>query len=151
MTAIVYDTTITKTLKDVSFDSLPLSVLKELFEDGRIFSHFMERIIARDYDLTHVSGCKGHDLVDSSDSEIKYEQKSFTKSSGCDFTPSNMKGAGRRFNEAVFHEKAKKLIYVVCSNVHFPEIKIRFIKGVDVIALYPKGKITLKGHDAFFS
>jgi hypothetical protein len=150
MAAIVYDTTITKTLKDVSFDSLPLSVLKELFEDGRIFSHFMERIIARDYDLTHVSGCKGHDLVDSSDSEIKYEQKSFTKN-GCNLTPSNMIGVGRHFDSEVFHEKAKKLIYVVCSNVHFPEIKIRFIKGVDVIALYPKGKITLKGHDAFFS
>ena len=144
--AIIYNTTITKTLKDVSFDTLPLSVLKDLFEDGRIFSHFMERVLAQDYDLTHISGCKGHDLEGA---DIKYEHKTFTKN-GCKFMPSNMIGVGRTFDAATFHEKAKQLTYVICSNVRFPEIKIRFMKGTDLISLYPKGEIKSKDHDAFF-
>jgi hypothetical protein len=39
---------------------------------------------------------------------------------------------------------------VICSNVCFPEIKIRFMKGTDLISLYPKGEIKSKDHDAFF-
>jgi hypothetical protein len=150
MAAIVFNTTIERKIENVSFDTLPVEVLHELFKDGRIFSHFMERILAKDYGLTHVPGCKGHDIVDPVNPDIKYEQKSFT-ANGCKFMPSNMIGQGRHFDKEVFDEKSKHLIYVIVSNLHFPTLKIRFIKGPELAAKYPNGEIKLKDHDNFFT
>jgi len=150
MATIVFNTTIERKIENVSFDTLPVEVLHELFKDGRIFSHFMERILAKDYGLTHVPGCKGHDIVDPVNPDIKYEQKSFT-ANGCKFMPSNMIGQGRHFDKEVFDEKSKHLIYVIVSNLHFPTLKIRFIKGPELAAKYPNGEIKLKDHDNFFT
>jgi hypothetical protein len=54
------------------------------------------------------------------------------------------------FDKAVFHEKARALNYIIVSNVAFPELKIRFVKGQDLITQYPNGVINLKDHDKFF-
>jgi len=148
--SIRFNHTTTKTIANVAFGDLPQEVLRELFGDGRIFSHFMERVLAQDYGLTHVTGCQGHDLVDPADPNIKYEQKTFTRN-GCKFMPSNMIGQGRHFDQAVFDEKVKGLIYVIVSNIHFPELKIRFVKGTELAAMYPKGEIKLGDHDKFFN
>jgi hypothetical protein len=150
MATIVFNTTIERKIENVSFDTLPVEVLHELFKDGRIFSHFMERILAKDYGLTHVPGCKGHDIVDPVNPDIKYEQKSFT-GNGCKFMPSNMIGQGRHFDKEVFDEKSKHLIYIIVSNLHFPTLKIRFVKGPELAAKYPNGEIKLKDHDNFFT
>jgi hypothetical protein len=147
--SIVFNETKSRTIEHIEFDSLPQDVLKTIFQDGRIFSHFIERVLARDYNLTHITGCKGHDLVEPSNPEIKYEQKTFT-SNGCKFMPSNMIGQGRAFDPIVFKEKAEKLNYVIVSNVKFPEIHIRFVKGVDLVSLYPNGEIKTKDHNKFF-
>jgi hypothetical protein len=109
----------------------------------------MERILAQDYDLIYIPKCKGHDLIDPADSTIKYDQKTFTEN-GCTFMPSNMIGQGRHFDQAVFEEKARGLNYVIVSNIKFPEIKVRFVKGVELAAQYPRGEIKRKDHDAFF-
>jgi len=69
---------------------------------------------------------------------------------GCSFTPSNMKGQGRKFDQTIFEEKTKKLIFVIVSNVNFPEIKIKFVRGVDLLVDYPNGKIHFKDFDKFF-
>ena len=150
MAEIIFNKTIEREIKNVSFDTLPLEVLTDLFKDGRIFSHFIERILAEDYGLKHVTGCKGYDIVDPSNSDIKYEQKTFT-GNGCKFMPSNMIGQGRHFNKEVFDEKSKNLIYVIVSNVKFPSLKIRFVKGPELAAKYPNGEIKLKDHDTFFT
>jgi hypothetical protein len=147
--SIPFDQTIVKRIENVAFGDLGPDVLKNIFGDGRIFSHFIERVLAQDYGLTHVTGCKGHDIVDPSNPEIKYEQKTFTQN-GCKFMPSNMIGQGRQFDKTVFHEKARALNYIIVSNVAFPELKIRFVKGVDLISRYPNGVISMKQHDIFF-
>ena len=149
MQTIVFNKTFTSTIQNTAFGNLSQEVLKELFGDGRIFSHFMERMLAQEYGLTHVTGCKGHDLVDSKNPEIKYEQKTFT-ARGCKFMPSNMIGQGRHFDKAVFDEKSKGLNYIIVSNTRFPEIRVRFIKGADLAAAYPMGEIKTKDHDTFF-
>lgn len=146
---IIFNETKTKIIEHIEFDTLPQDVLKAIFLDGRIFSHFIERVLARDYNLTHITGCKGHDLVDSSNPEIKYEQKTFT-SNGCKFMPSNMIGQGRHFDSVTFKEKAEKLNYVIVSNIKFPQIHIRFVKGSDLVSLYPNGEIKFKDHIKFF-
>ena len=65
--------------------------------------------------------------------------------------PSNMIGEGRKFDKEIFEEKAKKLIYIIVSNINFPEIKIKFVRGIDLIVDYPDGKIPSKDFVKFFN
>lgn len=148
---IEFNKTISRTITEFGFDNLPKEILIPLYRDGRISSHFMEHIIARDSKLTHVGGCKDHDLVDGSDCnvKVKYDEKTFTNN-GCLITSSSMKGKGRKFDKAVFHEKSKDLNYVIVSVVRFPEIHTRFVKGSELVTAYPNGNIPLKDHDKFF-
>ena len=148
---IEYNKTITHNIDiDNCFGNLPKSDCIELFKDGRVFSHFIERWLAINYPLNHIKGCKKYDHTDVSDENIKYDQKTFT-SGGCKFMPSNMIGEGRKFNKELFEEKAKKLIYIIVSNIDFPEIKIKFVRGIDLIIDYPKGVIPLKDFVKFFN
>lgn len=62
-----------------------------------------------------------------------------------------MIGEGRKFDKKIFEEKAKKLIYIIISNVDFPEIKIKFVKGIDLIVDYPDGKIPSQDFIKFFN
>ena len=149
MQPIVFNKTFTSTIQGIAFGNLSQEILNEIFKDGRAFAHFIEPLLAQDYGLTHIKGCKGYDLVDPQNPEIKYEQKTFTRNE-CSFTPSNMKGQGRHFDKTVFDEKSKGLIYVIVSNKNFPEIKVRFVKGPELVAMYPNGKIPDKDHDKFF-
>ena len=137
-------------IENVSFGDLPSEVVNELFKDGRPFSHFIEKWIEKNYPLKHISGCKKYDFIDIDNPETKYDEKTFTKG-GCKYCPSNMLGQGRVFNQTEFEEKSKKLIFCIVSNINFPEIKIKFMKGEDLIKIYPKGSISLKDHDKFFN
>jgi hypothetical protein len=150
VSSILFNTTFTYTIQDYSFGNLPREICIDAWKDGRPFSHFIEPWLAQNYPaLKHIKGCKGHDLVDNTDESIKYEQKTFTKK-GCSFTPSNMKGQGRKFDQTIFEEKTKKLIFVIVSNVNFPEIKIKFVRGTNLLIDYPDGKIHFKDFDKFF-
>ena len=150
VTNITYNTTYTHIIEDFSFGNVPKSIIMDTYKDGRPFSHFIEPWLAINYPLYHIKGCKKYDHVDINDENIKYDQKTFTKL-GCKFMPSNMIGDGRSFNKEIFEEKAKQLIYIIVSNINFPEIKIRFVKGIDIIVDYPDGKIPLKDFDKFFN
>jgi hypothetical protein len=149
--SIQLNVTFNHTIEGVSFDILPKEILIDMFKDGRLFSHVIEQWLAQKYRLLkHIKGCQCHDLVNIADENIKYEQKTFTKH-GCSFTPSNMKGEGRKFNQTIFEEKTKKLIFIIVSTIDFPNIKIKFICGNDLILSYPKGKIPFKDFDKFFN
>jgi hypothetical protein len=147
---IKYNTTFTHTLEKFSFGNIPESIIIETYKDGRAFSHFIEPWLAVNYPLLHIKGCKKHDHTDVNDENVKYDQKTFTKR-GCKFMPSNMIGEGRTFNKEIFEEKAKKLIYIIVSNIYFPEIKIKFVRGVELIVDYPDGKIPSKDLIKFFN
>ena len=147
---IIYNTTFTHIIDNFSFGNLPQSEIINIFTDGRPFSHFIESWLAINYPLIHIKGCKKYDHTDINDENIKYDQKTFT-ARGCKFMPSNMIGEGRKFDKEKFEEKAKKLIYIIVSNVNFPEIKIKFVKGIDLIINYPKGEISLKDFNKFFN
>jgi hypothetical protein len=148
-TPIEFNKTVSRTYTEFAFDGLSREELIRLYRDGRISSHFMEVIIGRDSRLTHVGGCKDHDLVDPSNSKIKYEQKTFT-SKGCKLMPSSMIGTKRKFDKKIFDEKVKDLNYVIVSVLRFPEVHTRFVKGSELATLYPNGVISVKKHDSFF-
>lgn len=137
-------------IEEYKFGNIPHVLMKEIFKDGRPFSHFIELWLSINYQLIHVKGCKDHDFVDFNDKNIKYDQKTFTKL-GCKFMPSNMIGEGRKFNKEIFEEKANKLIYIIVSNINFPEIKIKFVRGNDLLIDYPDGKIPSKDFEKFFN
>ena len=149
-TSIKLNETTVHVIEDFSFGNLPKSAIIEIYKDGRAFSHFIEPWLAENYPLNHVKGCKKYDHTDLNDANVKYDQKTFT-ARGCKFMPSNMIGEGRSFNKEVFEEKAKELIYIIVSNVNFPEIKIKFVKGVDLIVDYPTGAIPSKDFVKFFN
>ena len=149
MTSVVLNKTDTHIINNYGFDDLPLDSVKEIFKDGRIFSHFIENWIQNKYPLLHVPGCKGHDFTDANNADIIYDEKTFTKG-GCRFMPSSMIGTGRTFNQIEFNEKAANMVYCIVSNINFPEIKIIFIDGPELIKKYPKGTIPFKDHDHLF-
>jgi hypothetical protein len=136
-------------ISNYAFGNLSDGECAELFKDGRVFSHFIEKWISKNYPLTHVPGCKDHDFTDNKDPTIIYDEKTFTKN-GCNYCPSNMLGQGRVFDNEVFEEKSKKMIFCIVSNINFPEIQIRFISGVELLSKYPKGKIPLSKLIKFF-
>jgi hypothetical protein len=148
--SIELNKTFTHTIEEFSFGNLSKETIIEIFKDGRAFSHFIEPWLASHYPLKHIKGCKKYDFEDINNSQILYDEKTFT-SGGCKFYPSNMIGEGRTFNQEIFEEKAKKLIYIIVSNVNFPEIKIKFVKGSDLILQYPKGEIKLNNMVEFFN
>jgi len=126
-----------------------LETCVEIYKDGRTFSHFIERWIAVNYPLDFVSGCKKYDFTDRKHSDILYDEKTFTKY-GLKFCPSNMLGQGRKFDKERFMEHCKGLIFCVVSNLEFPNIKIRFVKGEDLSREYPTGIVPLNKIDKFF-
>jgi hypothetical protein len=137
-------------LSNCGFDCLSPEILQQIFKDGRAFSHFIEPWLAEKYPLNHVTGCKKYDHTSKSDESILYDQKTFT-ARGCNIKPSNMIGEGRKFNAEIFKEKASKLIYIVVSNINFPEIKVKFVRGTELLLKYPGGKIPLKHFEEFFN
>ena len=148
--SIKLNTTIIYSLKKYNFDDLTDEDCIEIYKDGRVFSHFIEKWLSKMFPLKHITGCKSYDFVDKNYSQTLYDQKTFTKN-GCYFCPSNMLGQGRVFDQKVFEEKTKKLIFCIVSNINFPEIKIKFVRGTDLLKEYPKGKIKLQDHIKFFN
>jgi hypothetical protein len=150
LNCIEYGKTYVHVIEGFGFGNLSASTIIDIYKDGRPFSHFIEPWLAINYPLIHVKGCKKYDHTDINNENVKYDQKTFTLG-GCKFMPSNMIGEGRTFNKEIFEEKAKKLIYIIVSNINFPEIKIKFVRGIDLIIEYPKGIIPLKDFDKFFN
>jgi hypothetical protein len=147
---ITFNITYIFKLAEFSFGNLPSPMIIEIFKDGRPFSHFIEKWLSLNFDLIHIGGCKAYDFVDENDENIKYDQKTFTVR-GCKFMPSNMIGEGRKFDKEIFETKAQNLNYIIVSNVNFPEIKIKFVKGTDLISTYPNGVIPSKDFIKFFN
>tara|TARA_Y100000816_G_scaffold287491_1_gene270305 strand:- start:3161 stop:3631 length:471 start_codon:yes stop_codon:yes gene_type:complete len=142
--------TFNHTIENYTFGNLPHETCIEILKDGRSFSHFIEPWLAHNYPLIHVPGCKAYDFKDKIHPEILYDEKTFTRR-GCKFCPSNMLGQGRTFDQERFEEHCKKLIFCIVSNVDFPNIKIKFVRGEDLRRDYPRGEIPLKKFVEFFN
>ena len=124
---IKYNTTFSHKIEIFGFGNLEQSALINIYKDGRPFSHFIEPWLAINYPLKHVTGCKYYDHTDINDENVKYDQKTFTKSGGCKFMTSNMIGEGRTFNKEIFEEKAKKLI----SLIEYPPISSAWLGSIE--------------------
>ena len=134
-------------VNDISFGDLSQSELSEMFKDGRLASHFLERQLTKWYHYLTFVDKKGYDHVDTMSN--KYDQKCFTKG-GLGFAPSHMGGKGRVFVQEEAHEHAKDITYICCDILDFPTVRVKFARGKDLIKQYPKCKIPFKDRKEFF-
>lgn len=125
----------------VKFWKLPQQKVFELFRDGRTASRFLEESIPYLFaEFVYVDG-KGYDwlrkMVD------KVEGKCVTKN-GCNFAPSAMVGSGRKVkpDEVKQHIEECNLDYILMDIVEFPTVRMRLVKGSDLIATHPACTIT---------
>ena len=144
-----FNKTITREIQDYSFGGLPKEVLHKIFKNGRVFAQVIEHYISHNFDnLEWVPGNRPWDFTDANGG--KYDEKTFTKT-GCRLMQSRMIGAGRVFNLTEFHEHAAQLNYIIVDNIDFPNIKIKCVKGSDLIQNYPRGKIPFCDREQFFT
>ena len=124
------------------------STVLELFKDGRIASPFLERLVELWFDNLKFVDKKGYDHI-CLQSGQKYDLKCFTKR-GMSFALSQMLGAGRKVDKDVLKEHAETMIYICCDINDFPNIRIRFADGKELIQKYPNGKIPFSHREKFF-
>ena len=133
----------------VTFGNLPASVCEEVLKDGRLASHFLERQLEVWFpDLTFVNA-RGYDHIRKG-SDILYDQKCFTKTSGLKFAPSKMLGGGRKIDIKEAHAHANTIDYIACDIVDFPKVVVRFVKGSDLVKKYPSCLVKVKQRAEFF-
>lgn len=138
----------TFTVENISFGDLSKEELANMFTDGRLASHFLERQLTKWYPYLSFVDKKGYDHVDTMSN--KYDQKCFTKG-GLGFAPSHMGGKGRVFVQEEAHEHAKDITYICCDVVDFPTVRVKFARGKDLIKDFPKCRIPFTKREEFFS
>jgi hypothetical protein len=149
MTQIELNKTYHFTIKNYSFGDLSTEAMNEICQDGRVASHLLEPQLVHWFpELIHIKGCKDHDHIGASGQ--KYDAKNFTKN-GMQFKPSNQIGTGRQFNYTAMAEKAEDMIYIACDIVDFPEVRVIFKKGRDLVEQYPKGEVPKSKRGVLFS
>ena len=125
----------------VKFWKLPQEEVFELFRDGRTASRFLERMVSRLFaDFKYVDE-KGYDWLRKMIEKV--EGKCVTKN-GCKFAPSAMVGSGRKIipEEVKEHIEDNNLDYILMDIVEFPLVRMRFVKGSDLIATHPNCDIS---------
>jgi len=142
------DKTYTTIIKPFNVGILNEEESMEIFKDGRVNSHYLERIIAKIHGLEWIGGNKNYDMYDNKNNK-KIDAKGW-KEGSCNFMLSSILGSGRRFNFEKFLQHANELLYVICDISQLPKIRYKFIDGKILSERYPKGKIPNKCKKDFF-
>ena len=142
------DKTYTTIIKPFNVGILNEEESMEIFKDGRVNSHYLERIIAKIHGLEWIGGNKPYDLYDNKNNK-KIDLKGW-KGRSCNFMQSSMLGTGRYFDSKKFLQHANELIYVICDTSQLPKIRYKFVDGAILSERYPKGKIPNKDREDFF-
>ncbi len=136
-------------ISNAAFGTLSTKTLCDLFKDGRVVSHFLEKQLEVWFPNLLFEDGKGYDHR-CMETDVLYDAKCFTKS-GANFSPSVMLGAGRKVNEEKLHKHATDMNYIICDVCSFPKVNIIFKRGKDLLQDYPKGKISFKDREKIFA
>lgn len=124
----------------ITIGTLSADVVAKLGKDGRFLSHALEYQLADWFPLIRVDQTH-YDLVDKATQTIKYEAKCFTNN-GAKLLPSKMQGSKREVDYPAFMDIALNTIYIVLDITAFPEIRVVFIEGQEVLKRFSNAKIT---------
>lgn len=148
---IDYDTIYIFDFSDrVTFGDLDRQTVYELFQDGRVASKFLEHYVPLWFPELKFVDATGYDHVDVATGNLKWDLKGFTKG-GASYVPSNMLGAGRTINLQEAHDHANTIDYIFSDVVEFPQVKIRFKSGRELVNEFPRGKIDFKYRSQLFT
>jgi hypothetical protein len=140
MNTITYDQTYVFDLTGkVQFGDLPTELIHKLFTDGRVASKFLENHLPIWFPELDFVDANGHDHVRRADGR-KYDLKGFTPRGAC-YAPSEMLGKGRKITLERVHEHAREIDYVFSDITEFPQVRIVFKRGTDMIRDFPSTKI----------
>ena len=134
-----------------TFQDLPQELVNTMFQDGRVASKFLENQLPFWFSSLDFVDAKGYDHVDM-ETNRKLDAKCFTKG-GMGFAPSSMYGAGRKVVKEEAHAHADTIDYIACDVVEFPTVRVRFVKGSDLIKQYTNTgcRVPFKDRDHFFA
>jgi hypothetical protein len=145
---IEFDKTYSFKIENVGFGCLSLEEIIDILKDGRVASHFLERMLEKWFpELEFVDG-NGYDHVNKGN-QVKYDQKCFTKG-GCGFAKSILVGGGRTFDLSEATKHSAEMNYILCDIVEFPEVRVVFAEGKNLLTRYPKCKIPFKDRELIF-
>lgn len=132
--------------------------LNNICRDGRLASVFLQKILPHLFsNIESMSKDNaGYDFKSKTTNEV-FEMKNFTlresakiskktgevvpSSTAMNYSASKYQGMGRRYNETEHFTHARKTTYILCDIVDVPVIRIRFIKGSELVKLYPNPKV----------
>ena len=120
---------------------IPPEEVREYFTDGRRISFIFERRVAREVVKGALAASEGadHDLTDAKGGE--WEVRSIT-GKGLYFSPSNMVGKGRSFEETGFLAKTGRISgYILFDIESFPEVPFWFVPSSTVRGWWEKGRL----------
>ena len=120
---------------------IPPEEVREYFTDGRRISFILERRVAREVLKGALAASEGadHDLSDAEGG--KWEVRSITEQ-GIYFSPSNMIGKGRSFEESGFLAKTEKISgYILFDIESFPEVPFWFVPSTTVRGWWQEGRL----------
>jgi len=133
----------------VAFGDLPQEKLYKLFTDGRVASKFLEHHLPLWFpEIQYVDG-QGFDHV-KIDNGRKFDLKGFTPRGAC-YAPSEMLGKGRKIIVEKVHEHAQHIDYIFSDITEFPQVRIIFKHGTDLVRDFPSTKIKKNQRDQLFS
>jgi hypothetical protein len=135
-------------MKNISFDNVPIDLLINLFKDGRHASHILELWVETNFANITRKNEKDHDFIDDNSNYI--EAKNFTKN-GAKIMPSRMIGVGRKYIKEEADKVINSNIYIVTDINDMPTIRMKFVKGTDLLKKYPKAVIPFKLRNEFFN
>lgn len=121
------------------YGDISTNILHEVFKDGRITGLLVEHLLDKEFRNLTKSGASGEafDLFESTTRKV-YECKS-SKAAPFDIAPSNMKGAGRKFNRAECEERILAVDGVIlCQLDNFPVLEFataRVPEDLDLITI----------------
>jgi hypothetical protein len=134
----------------VRFGDMPNEELYQLFKDGRVSSKFLESYIPIWFPELKFVDQDGYDHIDVATESVKWDLKGFTKG-GASYVPSSMIGAGRKINIEEAQEHANEINYIFSDITEFPNVRIQFKTGKELVKQFPSGKIASKYKDQLFN
>lgn len=152
------------TIDNLMFGDLPVSVLTEIYSDGRHSSRLMEYHFAAILGGEVMSGNSEYDISSPSG---KIECKAFTKN-GADVRPSMHKGdkglsttirriqgkgaydSHRKNLLDDLYNRAKDITYLIYDLTRFPIVDYVLIPGEEFLARFPSGKVSGRRREDLF-
>ena len=133
-------------MKNISFDNVSIDLLINLFKDGRHASHILELWIETNFANITRKNEKDHDFIDDNSNYIEAMKNKIRL-----IMPSRMIGVGRKYIKEEADKVINSNIYVVTDINDMPTIRMKFVKGTDLLKKYPKAVIPFKLRNEFFN